>query len=64
MTVRKLANPDEEPAEMASPMLGAYQGITLGELSAKWLETVHELASRDVAVINPEHALEGALSIR
>lgn len=43
---------------------GVYHGITMEELRAKWNETVHELAKRDIAVTNPENALEGALSIR
>eukprot|EP00752_Nemacystus_decipiens_P012467 g11041.t2 len=65
MTLRKLANPDKgEAAELAERKRGAYQGITLEELNAKWLETVQELANKDVSIINPEHALEGALSIR
>lgn len=64
MTLRKLANPDGEAAGMAKRKRGVYQGITLQELSAKWLETVHELSNEEVTVTNPEHALEGALSIR
>eukprot|EP00752_Nemacystus_decipiens_P001249 g1247.t2 len=65
MTLRKLANPDRrDTAETEKRRRDAYQGITLDELSAKWLEMVSELAKKKVTVINPEHALEGALSIR
>lgn len=65
VTLRKLAIPDGgEAAEMAKRKRGAYQGITAAELKTKWLDTVHELASNEVTVTNPEHALEGALSIR
>lgn len=64
MTLRKFAIPDGEAAEMAKRKRGAYQGITMDELSVKWLETVSELANKEVTITNPKHALEGALSIR
>lgn len=59
MIVRKSADTDGGEA-----VGGVYHGITMEELRAKWNETVHELAKRDIAVTNPENALEGALSIR
>ena len=40
------------------------EGITLPELSAKWTFVVEALEKDGVKVINPDHALEGALSIR
>lgn len=39
-------------------------GLTLAELSSKWSEVVETLREDGVDVINPGHALEGALSIR
>lgn len=65
MIVRKLADTDGgEAVELAEAKGGAYHGITMKELRAKWNETVRELAKRDISVTNPENALEGALSIR
>lgn len=40
------------------------EGLTLAELSAKWSNVVETLKGDGVKVINPDHALEGALSIR
>ncbi|CAN0303614.1 unnamed protein product, partial [Ectocarpus sp. 6 AP-2014] len=59
MIMRKSADTDGGEA-----VGGLYQGITMEGLRAKWKETVRELAKRDIAVTNPENALEGALSIR
>lgn len=59
MIVRKSADTDGGEA-----VGGVYHGITMEELRARWNETVHELVKRDIAVTNPENALEGALSIR
>ena len=65
MTISKLADADgRKRAETVEPEPVEYHGITVEELSAKWKETVHELAKREVSVTNQEHALEGALSIR
>ncbi|CAN0529019.1 unnamed protein product, partial [Ectocarpus sp. 12 AP-2014] len=63
--VRKLADPDErESAGTAPSKVEMYRGITVEELSAKWLGAVLELEKREITVANAEHALEGALSIR
>lgn len=65
MTVQKLADSDGgEAAELEESKGGLYQGITVEELSAKWQETVVELAKRGITVTNAQHALEGALLIR
>ena len=65
MTLSELTDADGgKRAETVEPEPVEYHGITVEELSAKWKETVHELAKRDVSVTNQEHALEGALSIR
>ena len=65
MILSKLADADGgNGAETAQPEPVEYQGITVEELSAKWKETVRELAKREITATNPEHALEGALSIR
>ena len=40
------------------------EGLTLSELSAKWHGVVTALERTGVTVTNPDHALEGALSIR
>ena len=40
------------------------EGLTLAELSAKWNNVVETLNGDGVEVINSDHALEGALSIR
>ena len=40
------------------------EGLTWAELSAKWSEVVQALEEGRVTVVNPDHALEGALLIR
>lgn len=40
------------------------EGLTMAELSAKWSDVVEALKGDGVQVINPDHALEGALCIR
>lgn len=40
------------------------EGITMAELSSKWSGVVEALKGDGVKVINPDHALEGALCIR
>lgn len=40
------------------------EGLTLAELSAKWSKVVETLREDRVKVVNPDHAFEGALSIR
>lgn len=40
------------------------EGLTLADLSAKWRSVVKALKGNGVHVVNPGHALEGALSIR
>lgn len=63
--MRQLADSDGgEAAELEESEGGLYQGITVEELSAKWQETIVELAKRGITVTNAHHALEGALSIR
>ncbi|CAM9376460.1 unnamed protein product [Laminaria digitata] len=65
MVLRKPAGPDGgEAKEIAEHKLGVYQGITVEGLSAKWQETVLELAKREITITNAKNALEGALSIR
>lgn len=65
MIARKFPDTDEgEAVEMAKSKEGVYHKITVEELEAKWQETVRELAKRGITITNPEHALEGALSIR
>lgn len=39
-------------------------GLTFGELSTKWKDVVKALEAHGVKVVNPDHTLEGALSIR
>lgn len=40
------------------------EGITMAELSATWSGVVEALEGDELKVINPAHALEGALCIR
>lgn len=40
------------------------EGLTWAELFAKWTSVVETLKAEGVEVVNPGHALEGALSIR
>lgn len=40
------------------------EGLTLADLSATWSDVVEALKGEGVEVVNPSHALEGALSIR
>lgn len=63
-TARKLADHDGGAANIAQSTGGMYRGITVEELSAKWHQTVVELAKRGITVTNADSALEGALSIR
>ncbi|CAM9618996.1 unnamed protein product [Ectocarpus fasciculatus] len=63
--MNKMANTGRgNAAEMTAAKAGGYQGITVEDLVAKWLETVDELARREVMVTSARNALEGALSIR
>eukprot|EP00752_Nemacystus_decipiens_P018192 g16322.t1 len=65
MALLRWADPDGgKQKRTVEQTADAYQGIAAEELKAKWEETVHELAKREIAVTNHEHALEGALSIR
>ena len=41
-----------------------FQGITTDKLKSKWKAAVAELSNKGVNVMNADHALEGALSIR
>ena len=59
------ANRRPECGERVAPATTKQlQGLTLTELSAKWSEVVQALKEDGVTVINPGHALEGALLIR
>lgn len=63
--MHKLGNAGRgDAAEMTAANAGGYQGITVEDLIAKWLETVDELARREITVTSAKNALEGALSIR
>lgn len=42
----------------------AFRGITVEELNEKWNAAVLELRKKEIMITNPDHALEGALSIR
>ncbi|CAM9168233.1 unnamed protein product [Hapterophycus canaliculatus] len=66
MVLQKVANPDVGEATETAPRTktSVYQGITVEELASKWQQTVLELEKRGITVINPESALEGAISIR
>lgn len=50
--------------ELPSTRFKEHKGITLAELSAKWSDVVQVLEADGVKVVNPGHALEGALCIR
>ena len=39
-------------------------GITVEELNKRWKDAVGDLKKKGIPVTNPDHALEGALSIR
>lgn len=64
MIVRKLESAAGEAMEVADTKAIAYQGITEDQLNSIWDETVRQLDSRGVKVINAKNALEGALKIR
>lgn len=53
-----------EPASRRVEQHRGIEGITLADLSAKWNYIVEALQGEGVKVVNPGHALEGALSIR
>ncbi|CAM9778336.1 unnamed protein product, partial [Ectocarpus sp. 8 AP-2014] len=40
------------------------EGLTRADLSTKWNEVVEALEGDGVSIVNPDHALEGALLIR
>lgn len=69
-SVRQMKLEAEEPRgdrRTASTTIKGHKGIeglTLVELSAKWGAVVTALERIGVTVTNPDHALEGALSIR
>ena len=44
--------------------LKGVEGLTFVDLFAIWNGVVEALETYDVKIINPDHALEGALSIR
>ena len=51
-------------ASIRSKRHEGIEGLTMADLSAKWKDVVNALDRAGVNVTNPEHALEGALSIR
>ncbi|CAB1112560.1 unnamed protein product [Ectocarpus sp. CCAP 1310/34] len=53
-----------ETAKTAGAEAQVYAGITAEDLRTKWQEAVEKLAKRKITVVNPDNALEGALSIR
>lgn len=69
-SVRQMELKAEEPeggkrtSSTASKQHKGIEGITRVELSAKWDGVVNALKRGGVNVTNPDHALEGALSIR
>lgn len=42
----------------------SFEGITMEELNARWTAVVVDLLKEGINVTNPDHAMEGALSIR
>ncbi|CAM9664047.1 unnamed protein product [Ectocarpus sp. 4 AP-2014] len=55
---------DEGIAATSTQQHDGLEGITWADLSAKWKGVVQALKEDGVTVMNPDHALEGALSIR
>lgn len=55
---------DEGIAARSTQQHDGIEGITWADLSAKWIGVVQALKEDGVPVMNPDHALEGALSIR
>ncbi|CAN0350489.1 unnamed protein product [Ectocarpus sp. 6 AP-2014] len=55
---------DEESAATSTQQHDGIEGITWADLSANWKGVVQALEEDGVTVMNPDHALEGALSIR
>lgn len=41
-----------------------FKGITVEDLKVRWKAVVVGLSSNGINITNPDHALEGALSIR
>lgn len=65
MVMQKLTDPGRGKVGATAPAkAGAYRGITVEALNAKWHETVLILEKLNIKVINAKNALEGALLIR
>lgn len=65
MVTQSAASPGGgDAAKTAGAEAQVYSGITAEDLRTKWQEVVGKLAKRKIPVVNPENALEGALSIR
>ncbi|CAN0431743.1 unnamed protein product, partial [Laminaria digitata] len=63
--VEKSGEPDRRvESNRAASKPEPFQGITTDELNLKWEAAVAELSDIGINVMNAEHALEGALSIR
>ncbi|CAM9180685.1 unnamed protein product, partial [Laminaria digitata] len=60
VVVQKSANTDGGVESTAEP----FTGITVEDLNVRWKAAVVGLSKKNVIVTNPDHALEGALSIR
>lgn len=63
MILRRVNNAAGGAPEVADKAV-AYQRITAKELSSKWDETVRQLETRGIKIVNAKNALDGALSIR
>lgn len=67
-SVRRMADGrsagDEGITAVSTKQHEGREGITWADLSAKWKGVVQALKEDGVTVINPGHALEGALVIR
>ena len=63
--VEKSGEPDRRvESNRAASKPEPFKGITTDELKLKWEAAVAELSDIGINVMNAEHALEGALSIR
>ncbi|CAN0351296.1 unnamed protein product, partial [Laminaria digitata] len=58
--VHRSAKTDRGVASTTEPV----RGITVEELNVRWKAAVDQLSTKGINVMNPDHALEGALSIR
>lgn len=65
-TILKVNEPEDGKRVPSTPIkqVEGMKGIAWKELSARWNVVVDVLKRDGVTVINPDHALEGALTIR